>query len=76
MNISFTLSTPGCDHIHVTATVGAQSRTFTFTKQEFALDPEDQEAAVKTLIRHIAKTNNVTTFAGLKSALEGQIFKL
>ena len=77
MNVSFQLASPNnCNHVHVAVTTPEGTQNFVFTRQDFQLEPEDMELAVKVLIRYFAKTNNLSTLAQLKTALEGKTFKL
>lgn len=76
MTISFSLTNPGCGHVYVDVTNGQQTQRFVFRKADLQLDPEDYDAAVLTLLRHLAKTNNLTTFNQLNTFLEGKTFQL
>ena len=62
--------------MHVTVTAGAQSHNITLRRQDLALDPDDLETAVVVLLRYIAKTNNITTIAAMRTYLAGKTFKL
>lgn len=78
MNVTINSITSHCggDHYNVNLTVGAQTRNIQLHKSDFQLEPADAEVALAMLMRHIAKTNNISTLAGLKAEMEGKTYKL
>lgn len=77
MDITMTFTSPNnCGHIHVNVSAGAKSKTFIFNREDFKLDPDDVEPIVLALVRNTIKTNNITTLAGLKTAMEGKTYKI
>lgn len=78
MNITInSITAPSsCDHYVVNISVGAQTRNIIIHKSDFSLEPTDAEMVLVVLLRHIAKTNNINTLAGLKAEMEGKVYKL
>jgi hypothetical protein len=66
----------GLNHVTITATVNGVSRTETFLRSEFDLEPGEVREAFISRMRSAIKEAGATTAAQISTALIGKNFKL
>lgn len=78
--MQFTVNTltrcTGGDHYHLNITVGAETFTVSFLRQELSLDKDDRKDAILNRVRSFAKEGGYSTFAALRTAIQGQSFQV
>jgi len=68
---------PSGGHINITVTKnGTVSKKMTLHKSDFLIEPEEYEEALAILIRSFVKKSGLTKMADIKTAIEGEVFKL
>lgn len=73
MNLDIVATNPtGCGHIHLVV----NGEPVNIMVADFTEEPASVDAAVRGLVRHLAKQNNVTTFGEIKNLLEAKTWKV
>jgi len=68
----------GGNHLHCTLTIGGNTYPLTLSREDLLVDytREEAEQAVIARLRSRVKESSASTFNQIKTALEGQTFKI
>jgi hypothetical protein len=67
---------PGGNHVHLSLTVGGQTRQRTISRDDLTFEPSEYDTVIATLLRSRVKEAGATTNAQIQAAIESKPFYL